>query len=162
MTAEVFIKFQVRAFLDSKNLSHGPYLTGVVMNNKRSFTGRGEGRQTPSSTKPKSILLFIKPSAGNKLSVCDQPVTHKRKGSTKLQANFKWTLIEVTRRELSVVRVSYNSNKQSSLRNYTCIPKKRSTCQVSGKNIKVPPAPHTIREEKNAQDLFLLQFNFIH
>lgn len=89
------------------------------------------------------------------LSVHDQPVTHKRKGSTKLQADFKWALIEVTRRELSIVRVSYNSNKQSSLKNDVCIPQQHSTLQVSVENIKVPLTPYA--EEKNPQDLFLLQ-----
>lgn len=91
------------------------------------------------------------------LSVHDQPVTHKREGSTKLQADFKGALIEVTRRELSIVRVSYNSNKQSSLKNDVCIPLQHSTHQVSVENIKVPPTPHTINEEeKNPQDLFFL------
>lgn len=36
-TAEVFIKLQVRALLDSENLSRGLCLTGVVMNNKRTI-----------------------------------------------------------------------------------------------------------------------------
>lgn len=148
----MFIKFQVRAVLDSKNLSCGRCLTVW------GWTIKG---QLPPPQNPSQFFCSLKPVQAE-LSVHDQPVTHKRKGSTKLQADFKWALIEVTRRELSIVRVSYNSNKQSSLKNDVCIPQQHSTHQVSVENIKVTPTPHTINEEKNPQHPFLLQINFVH
>lgn len=133
MTAEVFIKFRVRALLDSKNLSHGPYLTGVVMNNKRSFTGRGKGGEAtshPHKTQAPSQFCSLNPLQAPSYPSMASQSQRKEKGSTKLQANFKRALIEVTRRELSIVNASYNSNKQSSLKNDACIPKKHSACQV--------------------------------
>lgn len=96
--------------------------------------------QLPPPQSPSQFSCSLNPLQAE-LSVHDRPVTHKREGSTKLQADFKWALIEVTRRELSIVRVSYNSNKQSSLKNDVCIPLQHSTHQVSAENIKVSPHP---------------------